>query len=280
MAKITLPTILNGSSTTQVNANFQAIATELNDKALYRDNPVGEPNAMQNDIDMNSNDVLNAKQIQAESLKVNGTLITATDPLGTVPASGVTYNNASSGLTADDAQDAIDEVEARVDTAETNITTLQSDVTTAQADITALEADSMGTLTVSEAISGGPGTTPAFATVTADLERGITTNTTGNAGFTITKAGLYRIDLDFALIYNNTLASYEIAKIFINSVSVKDYLNLWAHTTAVGTKERAGSTRKILNLAVGDIINFTAINDTHSLTATAELSVVRIGDTV
>lgn len=44
--------------------------------------------------------------------------------IGTSPASGITYNNATSGLTATNVQDAIDEVEGRVDTVETNLSTV------------------------------------------------------------------------------------------------------------------------------------------------------------
>ena len=40
MAKITLDNMTT-PYTTQLNANFQDIATELNNKVLYRDNPVG-----------------------------------------------------------------------------------------------------------------------------------------------------------------------------------------------------------------------------------------------
>lgn len=60
MAKITLDTITSGfQSTSQVNNNNADIATNLNDKVLYRDNPTGEPNQMVNLLDMNSNQIIN-----------------------------------------------------------------------------------------------------------------------------------------------------------------------------------------------------------------------------
>jgi len=46
---------------------FDAIEAELNNKVLYRDNPSGEPNQMENDIDMNGNKIINV-----ESIEVNG----------------------------------------------------------------------------------------------------------------------------------------------------------------------------------------------------------------
>ena len=72
MAKVNLPTVTDSQNVSTINANFQKIASELNDKALYRDNPVGEPNQVSNDVDMNGNDVLNAGSIQADSIRVAG----------------------------------------------------------------------------------------------------------------------------------------------------------------------------------------------------------------
>lgn len=42
-----------------LNQNFTDVSNELQNKVLYRNNPDGEPNAMQNSLDMNSNRILN-----------------------------------------------------------------------------------------------------------------------------------------------------------------------------------------------------------------------------
>tara|TARA_R110000782_G_scaffold92267_3_gene175599 strand:- start:1913 stop:2260 length:348 start_codon:yes stop_codon:yes gene_type:complete len=64
VAKIDLPTISSGyASNTTFNTTFTAIENEFQQKVLYRDNPGGEPNSMQNDLDMNSNDINNVKDI-------------------------------------------------------------------------------------------------------------------------------------------------------------------------------------------------------------------------
>ena len=60
MSKITLTDVGSGYQTaTQQNANNDSIETHLNDKVLYRDNPTGEPNTMQQELDMNSNQLTN-----------------------------------------------------------------------------------------------------------------------------------------------------------------------------------------------------------------------------
>lgn len=68
MSKIVLPDISSGyASTTQLNAALNTIETEFQTKILYRDNPTGEPNQMENDIDMNGNGLLNVG-----SINING----------------------------------------------------------------------------------------------------------------------------------------------------------------------------------------------------------------
>lgn len=77
MAKITLDTITSSYAATSLfQSNFTAIEDELNDKVLYRVNPTGEANQMMNDLDMNSNDILNADVIDTVQLRLNGTLVT------------------------------------------------------------------------------------------------------------------------------------------------------------------------------------------------------------
>jgi hypothetical protein len=73
VAKITINNISAGySSNTQLNTNFDAVEAELNNKVLYRDNPTGEPNQMENDLDMNSNSINNVN-----NLSVSGTFTVA-----------------------------------------------------------------------------------------------------------------------------------------------------------------------------------------------------------
>lgn len=57
--KLTLPAITNSFPSTETNSNFDAIEQELQNKVLYRDNPTGEPNQMENTLDMNSNRIIN-----------------------------------------------------------------------------------------------------------------------------------------------------------------------------------------------------------------------------
>lgn len=59
MAKITLNDIINTYNLTLINSNFTKIEDEFQNKVLYRNNPVGEPNQMLTSLDMNGKRVLN-----------------------------------------------------------------------------------------------------------------------------------------------------------------------------------------------------------------------------
>ena len=59
MSKITLDSVASGYDLSKVNANFQKIQTEFNNKVLYRDNPVGEVNTLQTSVDVNDQVIYN-----------------------------------------------------------------------------------------------------------------------------------------------------------------------------------------------------------------------------
>lgn len=57
--KVTLSDVASGYNLQNINANFDAIAEALNDKVLWRDNPVGEPNTLETGIDANGQPIYN-----------------------------------------------------------------------------------------------------------------------------------------------------------------------------------------------------------------------------
>ena len=71
MAKISISNLSSGfNSTTTLNNAFDSIETELNNKVLYRNNPAGEPNQMENDLDMNGQTILNAGAIEVGGVNI------------------------------------------------------------------------------------------------------------------------------------------------------------------------------------------------------------------
>lgn len=59
MAKIELPNVSSGYNLQIINDNFQKIEEELQSKVLYRNNPTGEPNTLETDLDVNSKRLIN-----------------------------------------------------------------------------------------------------------------------------------------------------------------------------------------------------------------------------
>jgi len=84
VSKIDLDPITSGYNLSKINANFQKVEDELNNKVLYRDSPAGEPNSMSSNLDMNSQSILNASKISSNILELGGVQVVpislATDP--------------------------------------------------------------------------------------------------------------------------------------------------------------------------------------------------------
>jgi hypothetical protein len=59
MSKITLNNVTNIDAISVINDNFNKIALALQNQVLYRNNPVGEINTLQNSIDFNGYDIIN-----------------------------------------------------------------------------------------------------------------------------------------------------------------------------------------------------------------------------
>lgn len=79
MSKIDLDPITSGYNLSKINANFQKVEDELNNKVLYRAPPTGEPNSMSASLDMNGRSILNASKISSNSLEIGGVQVVPTD---------------------------------------------------------------------------------------------------------------------------------------------------------------------------------------------------------
>ena len=105
MSKIDLDPITSGYNLSKINANFQKVEDELNNKVLYRDSPTGEPNSMSSNLDMNSQSILNANKISSNVLELGGVQVVPTnlviDPYnGTREALRRSYKEAGYDLVA------------------------------------------------------------------------------------------------------------------------------------------------------------------------------------
>lgn len=75
MTKLVLNDVISGYNLSLIEDNFDKIVQELQNKVFYRNNPTGEPNSMQNDIDLNGFSLINANKVNAQEVFINGITI-------------------------------------------------------------------------------------------------------------------------------------------------------------------------------------------------------------
>lgn len=135
MAKITLNAIVSGyASTTALDTLFQQLEDELNNKVLYRDNPVGEPNQLEVDIDMNSNRIVNLPPPSTANEPVILQQILDLDA-GIAAASTTSLVDVGGYFTSDNVEGAIQEIGATNTSQAASIATNAADIATNAASI-------------------------------------------------------------------------------------------------------------------------------------------------
>lgn len=109
MSKVNLSDTNSGYNLSTINANFEAVEEEFNDKVLYRDNPTGEPNEMNNLLDMNGNRIINLPAPQNGSEPVRLMDIPANLVIDISSALNTTYDP-TLPITATNVQGALDQL--------------------------------------------------------------------------------------------------------------------------------------------------------------------------
>lgn len=82
MSKITLPSVAGGYNLQLINQNFQTLASELNTKVLYRNNPIGESNVLETSVDANGKNIFNVNDVYATRVFAGGVEIGLPGPSG------------------------------------------------------------------------------------------------------------------------------------------------------------------------------------------------------
>jgi len=110
--KIELDDTLSGRDLSKINSNFQEIENALNNNVLWRDNPEGEPNQMENLLDMNGERIINlpvpASPNDAARLQDVENAVA-----GIVPAASIPFSPTGT-ISSTNVQDAIAEVSGDV----------------------------------------------------------------------------------------------------------------------------------------------------------------------
>lgn len=92
MSKIVLDDVISGYGLSKINENFQKVQDALNNEVLYRDNPEGEPNTIEQDVDVNGFSLYNVD-------KINGvTVDTLTESVDVVVANIADINTIADNI--------------------------------------------------------------------------------------------------------------------------------------------------------------------------------------
>lgn len=111
MSDISLESVTSGYNLSRFNVNFELLEDNINDEILHL---VGGNNVMQQDIDLNSSDLLNCGNVDVTNLSIGGVDVTATE-LATTTLPDQT-GNSGKFLTTNGTSASWDEVRETVDT--------------------------------------------------------------------------------------------------------------------------------------------------------------------
>ena len=178
MSKIVLNDVTNLSSLSVINSNFDKIEQEFQNKAMYRDNPEGEPNTFETDVDLNGHNVYNVENLTvAGSFTVNGKDIEVVvdDAIAGITQSAESAANSATSAAASAVSSASS---AATSTAQAAIATTKA----SEASASATSASSSATAAASSATSAASSATSATASAaTATTQAGIATTQATNS---------------------------------------------------------------------------------------------------
>jgi len=116
MVKVVLNDVTNISSLSTINANFDKIEDELNDKILYKNTAVGEDNSLQVDIDANGKRIYNLPKplSSSEPARLQDIIDLVVDGGGVLPTAENISFLPFGTISSTNVQDAIEELQAEV----------------------------------------------------------------------------------------------------------------------------------------------------------------------
>lgn len=256
MSKIVLNDVTNLNTLSVINDNFDKIELEFQNKALYRNNPDGEPNALQNDIDANGNSIYNVQDLTIQGgFTVDGQDVgeyigqaadAAADALASATASA---NSATAaGASASSAATSATSAASSASTATTKASEASTSATNAASSATAA-ASSASTATTQAGIAttkaSEASTSASNAATSATNAAASASTATTQAGIATTKASEAAASAAAALASETAAAGYA-ASIDPATVVRKDSDTGAAQLPAGTTAQRpTGATGKI-----------------------------------
>lgn len=199
MSKIVLNDVTNLNALSVINDNFDKLEQELQNKVLYRDNPDGEPNTLENDVDANGNSLYNIQDLTITgSFTVNGLNIeeVITEATQGIEDNALAAENAAiaAGISAASANTSANSAAASASTATTKASEAGSSATSAASSATTattqagIATTGAATATTKASEASTSASNAATSASTATTQAGIATTKAGEASTSATNA--------------------------------------------------------------------------------------------
>ena len=199
MSKIVLNDVTNLNALSVINDNFDKLEQELQTKVLYRDNPTGEPNTLENDVDANGNSLYNIQDLTITgSFTVNGLNIeeVVADAAADIEANAASALNSATAAAASaaSASASASSATASASTATTKASEASSSATSAASSATTattqagIATTGAATATTKASEASTSASNAATSASTATTQAGIATTKAGEASTSATNA--------------------------------------------------------------------------------------------
>lgn len=219
MSKIVLNDVTNLNTLSVINNNFDKLEQELQNKVLYRDNPEGEPNTLESDVDANGNSLYNVN-----NLTIHGSFTVNGEDVGT-------YIGQAQEAADEAAQSATAAANSSSAAAASSSSASSSALTaTAQATIATTKANEASSSASSAQASADTATTQAGVATTqagiATTQAGIATTQASNALASASQAGTYATNASNSAAASDSSAASSLASSIISTNAKDDILAL------------------------------------------------------
>jgi len=202
MSKIVLNDVTNLNALSVINDNFDKIKQELQNKVLYRDNPEGEPNSLQDDVDANGNSIYNIQDLtingaftvqgQDVGAYIGQAAVSAADALASKTAAATSASNSQASATSSATSAATATAQATIATTKASESSESATVSAGSATTATTKADiattQAGIATTQAGIATTQASNAAASASTSTTQAGIATTQASNASASATSA--------------------------------------------------------------------------------------------
>lgn len=264
--KLNLPDVSTVNSISTINSNFAKIEEELQNKVLYRDNPSGEPNTLNTDVDANGKGIYNASTVRTTDLYIDGERVV---PSGVVVVEGG-IDPASVLQKANNLSDLQSAATARVNIGLGNVdntSDLNKPVSSATSSALAAKQNTLVSGTNIKTINGNSVLGTGDLVLTGVGETNTASNLGTGVGLAASKVG---VNLPFKSLIAGAGVTITPSTNDVTISATVDTSNVLVKTNNLSDVQSASTSR--INLGLGNVDNTSDLNKPISTATSSALA--------